>query len=78
MVSLSTNPGKQLTIMVNQTMYERYPIKTRVIHNGDDLLVLLQEYAQPHLKPGDIIFISEKIVAITSKLQAKARPLTGF
>jgi hypothetical protein len=59
------NPGKNLSILVGGQKYIRLPIRTRLIMKGDDLMSLLEEYVVPHLKPDDIIFISEKILAIT-------------
>lgn len=59
------NEGKQLASSIDGVEYLRLPIKTRVIQPGDDLTQLLTEYVKPHLKEGDIFFISEKIVCIT-------------
>lgn len=49
---------------VRGVRYLRLPIKTRLIEVGDELMQLLTEYAAPHLVPGDILFISEKIVCV--------------
>lgn len=43
----------------------RLPIQTRLIMPEDSLIDILEEYAEPHLLHGDIIFVSEKVVAIT-------------
>lgn len=59
------NPGKRLEIEVRGTMYERLPIKTPLITTADDLMALLEKYAAPHLRPGDVLFVSEKVVAVT-------------
>lgn len=60
------NPGKQIEIEVDGVMYERLPIKTRVITLEDtDILPLVEEYVRPHLQPGDILFVSEKALTIT-------------
>ncbi len=61
---LVANSGKQLETEVNGVRYLRLPIKTRQINPGDKLMDLLLEYAKPHLKKGDWLFISEKIVCI--------------
>src|SRR5579872_2277584 len=58
------NKGKQLAIMVDGHPYLRLPIKTQLITEKDTLAQLLEEYVRPHLEPGDLIFISEKIIAI--------------
>ena len=62
---LVPNTGKKLEIDVGGTTYLRLPIKTRLIEPCDDLVALLEEYARPHLKPDDILFVSEKVVCVT-------------
>ncbi len=59
------NPKKKLEIEVRGEIYLRLPVKTDVITEKDDLMKLLEKYVAPHLGPDDIIFISEKIVALT-------------
>ncbi len=60
------NPGKTIEIDVDGTTYLRLPVKTRLITMKDtDLLPLIEEYAVPHLKPGDLLFVSEKALTIT-------------
>ncbi len=63
--SLKPNKGKNLEIGVRGVMYLRLPIKTPLITEKDDIVNLITEYVAPHLMPGDLIFISEKIVALT-------------
>ncbi len=62
---LAPNPGKQLSIKTSRGVYLRLPVKTRLITEKDDLLKLLDECVAPHLAPGDLICVSEKILAIT-------------
>ena len=46
--------------------YLRLPVKTRLITTGDrDIMPLIDEYVTPYLEPGDIIFVSEKVLTIT-------------
>jgi hypothetical protein len=60
------NPGKSLTITVDDTTYLRLPVKTRLITTADtDILLLVDEYVAPHLMPGDIVFVSEKALTVT-------------
>ena len=59
------NPGKNLSIQINNENYLRLPIRSRLITEQDDLLDLLKEYVAPHLRPYDILFISEKVLCIT-------------
>lgn len=62
---LAPNPGKKLETNVGGAAYLRLPIKTRLIRPGEDLMALLKEYVAPHIKKGDVLFISEKIVCVT-------------
>ena len=66
------NEGKELTIETAIGAYARIPIKTHVIAKGDLMQKVIDQYAAPVLEPDDIIFISEKIVAIS---QGRAYPI---
>ena len=59
------NEGKKLTIEVNGVNYLRIPVKTHVIMKEDDLGEVVDKYTKDIRLPGDIIFCSEKIIAIT-------------
>ena len=59
------NEGKALAVEVGGTSYQRIPIRTRVVMPGDSLEEFIREYAPAHLRSGDILFVTEKIVAIT-------------
>lgn len=65
MNDFTPNEGKELEATVSGIRYLRIPLKTRLIRNGDDLMALLEEYARPLLVPGDMLFVSEKIVCLT-------------
>ena len=71
-MELKPNPGKSLTIDVNGKVWARYPVKTHVIKPGEDIVEVVARYVRPHLKEGDIVFVSEKIVAIS---QGRAYPI---
>ena len=62
---IAPNPGKELAREVDGVSYLRIPLKTRLIHPGEDLYALLDEYVKPSIQPGDFLFVSEKIVCIT-------------
>lgn len=57
---------------VDGKKYLRLPIKTHVVMKDDVLLNVVKQYAGEQLQANDILFISEKIVAIT---QGRAIPL---
>jgi hypothetical protein len=66
------NAGKALTVTVDGEEYARIPIRTRVVMPGDDLDAFIREYAVGLVRPGDLLFVTEKIVAIT---QGRSYPL---
>ena len=77
---MQVNENKNLVIEVDSISYERYPIKTHVITNEDDIRDVCEKYAKENMKEGDILFISEKAVACTQKRaipmdEIKPRPL---
>ncbi|MFO0704404.1 MAG: F420-0--gamma-glutamyl ligase [Candidatus Andersenbacteria bacterium] len=51
-------------ITIDGTTYDRFPIKTHLIHIKEDINPLLEKLVVPQAKPGDWIAISEKFVAI--------------
>ncbi len=63
-MTLSPNPGKNLTIEVNGKKYARFPVKTHLITEKDkDYSEVIKRYAGDYLEPGDIIFIGERSLA---------------
>jgi hypothetical protein len=58
------NAGKALTVDIDGTTFSRIPIRTRVVLPGDDLDAFIREYAAEVIQPGDLFFVTEKIVAI--------------
>lgn len=70
---LKPNEGKSVVIEVDGQRYERLPIRTHLITNEDDIVDVAEKYGAPVLsQPGDVLFITEKIVACT---QGRAIPL---
>ncbi len=61
---MNPNPDKNLIIETRYGEFYRYPVKTCLIKPDDNLLKLIKEYALPHLEKEDILFISEKVVAV--------------
>lgn len=77
---MQANENKNLVIEVDGVKYERYPIKTHVITDADDIRDVAEKYGKPEMQEGDILFISEKCVACTQKRavpmdEIKPRPL---
>ncbi len=66
MEELKPNPGKNLVIEVDGKKYARYPVKTKLITPEDtDIRPIIEGAVKMHVQKGDIVFISEKAVAIT-------------
>lgn len=61
------NPGKELTRSFAGQVWARYPVRTHVVQPGEDIAAIVKQYAKPHLQQGDILAISEKVVAICQK-----------
>lgn len=64
-MSSKANEGKALEVEVDGERVARIPLKTRVVMPGDDLDEILSSYAAEHVRDGDLLFVTEKIVAIT-------------
>jgi hypothetical protein len=71
-MTTQANEGKSLEVTVDGAIYERIPIKTHVVLDGEVLLDVVEKYASGPLRDGDMLFVTEKIVAIT---QGRAFPL---
>lgn len=72
-MELTPNEGKNVIIEVDGVRYERLPIKTHLITDKDNIIDVAETYGSPVLsQPGDVLFITEKIVACT---QGRAIPL---
>ncbi|MFA7573203.1 MAG: coenzyme F420-0:L-glutamate ligase [Lutispora sp.] len=74
---------KQPVIEYNNKKYLRIPVKTHVIMKEDNIIDVVKKYTQEILKEEDIVFISEKAVAITQgrafpMSEIKPRPLAKF
>jgi len=68
----STKQQKVLPITVGQEQFVRLPLRTHVISSEDSIESVVTTYAKDHLKKDDVLFISERVVAIT---QGRAIPI---
>lgn len=66
------NAGKRLVIDLGNDAWARLPVKTHIITKDDNIVEIVERYAKPHLSNNDILFISERAVAIT---QGRAFPI---
>lgn len=69
---LQPNNGKNLSILVDGILWDRFPVKTHVITDKDKINEVVKQHAGAHLQAGDWLFISERIVAIS---QGRAFPI---
>ncbi|MBT2474017.1 coenzyme F420-0:L-glutamate ligase [Microbacterium sp. ISL-103] len=80
---MQANEGKALEASVDGKSYARIPLRTRVVMPNDDLDAVVAEYAKDSVQPGDLLFVTEKIVAITQGRSYRLdeitpRPLARF
>jgi F420-0:gamma-glutamyl ligase len=66
------NPRRRLEIIVGGQTYVRLPVRTHVVTEANDIVEVIAQYAEPLVRPGDVVFVSEKVVAIT---QGRAVPV---
>ena len=58
---------EETAISVKGSLWLRIPIRTHVLTEKDDLTAAVLQYAVPRLCPGDILFLSEKAVAVNPR-----------
>ena len=66
---------KNPEIEVDGKKYLRIPVKTHVIMVGEDIIDIVERYTKDIIKPGDIVFVTEKAVAIS---QNRAYPVKSI
>lgn len=69
------NDGKQLDIEVDGVRYRRIPLRTKLIGPDDDLIREVANVVEGTLEEGDLLFVTEKIVAIT---QGRSLPIDSI
>ena len=62
---MEANPGKQLKMDVDGRSYLRMPVKTDIITADDDIVQIVEKYTKELIQAGDLVVVSEKVVAIT-------------
>ena len=63
--TLKPNEGKKLEIKTSIGGYDRVPAKTPLIMDGDNISEIIFECLNGKLNKDDIVFVSEKIIAIS-------------
>ena len=59
-----SNDGKQIQIQMDAEVYARHIIKTHFVKIGEDYLALIDQYVKPLYQEGDLLSISEKVIAL--------------
>lgn len=82
-LNISTNKGKSLEIVTGGKRFIRIPIKTHLIKETDNIIEVVSRYLEGKIDKYDIVFVSEKVIAITQGKaipleQINARPLAKF
>ncbi len=72
MNDLQPNTDKKLAIEVNGMTMLRFPIQTHTIMSGENIIDVIEQYVKPYAKYGDLVFVSERVVAIA---QGRAFPI---
>lgn len=74
-----SNENKNVEILVNDTVYKRHAIKTHFIQVGESYIEVIEKYVSPIYEEGDIISISEKIIALCQeKIVRREEIKVGF
>jgi hypothetical protein len=73
-MDFKANEGKNLAIEINGEKWLRIPIHTHVVMRDDDIFFdVVDKYTKDIRQAGDIVFCSEKIIAIT---QGRSYPIS--
>lgn len=58
------NEGKSVTIQAGGKTYARHAIETHFVQVGESYIELMERYVRPYYQEGDILSMSEKVIAI--------------
>lgn len=58
------NEGKEVAIYADGAVYARHAIKTHFVQIGESYIDLIERYVLPIYESGDILFSSEKVIAL--------------
>lgn len=72
---LLVNKGKDIIVSTKDYQYGCFVLRTPLITEKDNLETVIRYYIKPYIKKTDIVFISEKIIAI---LQNRAIPVESI
>lgn len=58
------NEGKSVTIEAMGRTWARHAIATHFVQVGESYIGLMEQYVLPHYQAGDIVSMSEKVIAM--------------
>lgn len=58
------NPNKNVEVTIRSNTFLRHAIKTHFVQPNESYLDIMKTYVEPISQEGDIVFISEKIIAL--------------
>ncbi len=58
------NEGKKVVVSIGGRSYARHALTTHFVQIGESYINLIEKYVKPIYQPGDILFSSEKIIAL--------------
>lgn len=63
-MKFKSNENKKVEIKVGRKVFKRHAIKTHFVNVGESYIEIIDKYVSPLYKEGDILSISEKIIAL--------------
>lgn len=66
-MEFKANEGKRVEIQVGARRFDRNAIQTHFVEIGEDYIELVKKYVVPLYEEGDILSMSEKIIALCQK-----------
>lgn len=63
-MDFQANEGKSVTIEAGGKTYARHAIQTHFVQVGESYIDLMNRYVVPHYRSGDILSMSEKVIAM--------------
>lgn len=63
-MDFKANEGKSVTIQAGGRTYARHAIATHFVQVGESYIDLMNQYVLPHYQGGDILSMSEKVIAM--------------
>ena len=61
------NESKKVEIETSTGVYQRHAIQTHFVQIGENYIDLIERYVKPLYEEGDLLSISEKVIALCQK-----------